>query len=114
MSSPCGFREAAGTLIHGARGTVETEQTMLVSYEGATIDRHIELVAVADDMWRISDGRIPENDARRVLGLAERREGRVEVMWMHTVPGEQEQEFSCIAEALGAASQRMHRLDAVR
>jgi hypothetical protein len=30
-------------------------------------------------------------------------------MWMHSSPSEQE--FSCIAEALAAASERMHRLD---
>ena len=85
---------------------------MLVSYEGATIDPHLELVAVADDLWRISDGRIPENDARRVLGLAERHEHCVEVMWMCDGPGGCR--FSCIAEALAAASERMHRMDAVR
>jgi hypothetical protein len=85
---------------------------MLVSYEGATIDPHLELVAVADDLWRISDGRIPEDDARRVLCLAERHEHCIEVLWMHV--GQGEQEFSCIAEALAAASERMHRLDAAR
>jgi hypothetical protein len=95
----------------GARGRVERSRAMLVSYESATIDPHLELVAVADDMWRISDGRIPENDARRILGLAERHDGCVEVMWMHSSPSEQE--FSCIAEALAAASERMHRLDVV-
>ena len=98
---------------YGARGRVGTEQTMLVSYEGATIDPHLELVAVADDLWRISDGRIPENDARRVLGLAERREGCVEVMWMRSV-GPAGAGVQCIAEALAAASERMQRLDAVR
>jgi hypothetical protein len=81
-------------------------------YEAAPIDAHLELVAVGDSAWRISDGRIPENDARRILGLAERHERCVEVLWMGSRPGEEQ--FGCIEEALAAASERMRRLEAVR
>ncbi|WP_159604202.1 hypothetical protein [Agromyces humi] len=85
---------------------------MLISYAGAVIDPHLELVAVGDDAWRLSDARIPENDARRILGLVERHEHWVEVMWMCGGPGECR--FTCIAEALAAASERMHHPDGIR
>jgi len=79
------------------------------SYEGTAIDPHLELVAVADEAWRVSDGRIPHDDARRILGVIERRGDCYEVMWL-CAGGAAAGEFTCIAEALAAASERMRRL----
>jgi len=79
---------------------------MLLSYNGSSVDPHVELVALADNAWRLSDDRIPEGDARRILGYVEQRDGKVEIMWMRPKAGDCEY-FSCLAEALAAASARM-------
>jgi hypothetical protein len=79
---------------------------MLLSYNGSPVDPHVELVALADNAWRLSDDRIPEADARRILGYVEQRNGDVEIIWMRPRPGECEY-FSCLAEALAAASARL-------
>ncbi len=79
---------------------------MPLSDNDSSIDPHIELVALADNAWRISDDRIPDGDARRILGYVEQQDGTVEIMWMHPKAGACEY-FTCLAEALGAASARM-------
>jgi hypothetical protein len=79
---------------------------MLVSYDGSSVDPHVELVALAEHAWRVSDDRIPEGDARRIVGFLEERDGRLEILWMQPKAGECEY-FSCLAEALAAASTRI-------
>ena len=80
---------------------------MLVSYAGSQIDPHVELVALEEHALRVSDDRIPDGDARRILGYLEERDGTVEIMWMRPVAGECEF-FTCLAEALAAATRRLY------
>jgi hypothetical protein len=86
---------------------------MLVSFDGSSVDPHVELVAIADHAWRVSDDRIPDGDARRILGYLEERDGGVEIMWMQPVAGDCEF-FSCLAEALAAATVRLEQPAAER
>jgi hypothetical protein len=80
----------------------------LNSYDHATIDGCLELVAVDDSAWRISDARLPENDARRVLAYLERTGRRYEVVWLRFHPGRSKQ-YIGVAAALAAVSERMNR-----
>jgi hypothetical protein len=82
--------------------------TELNSYDHATIDGRLELVAVDDGAWRISDAGLPENDARRVLGYLERTGLRYELVWLRFHPGRSEQ-YTGVAAALAAVSERMNR-----
>jgi hypothetical protein len=79
---------------------------MLLSYDGSQVHPHVELVPLADNAWRLSDDRIPEEDARRILGYVEQRDVDVEIMWMRPRAGDCEY-FSCLADALSAASERL-------
>jgi hypothetical protein len=77
-----------------------------VSYEGVPVNPHVEIVALADDAWRLADDRIDASDPRRIIGYVERSESGFEVLWMTPTAGPRD-DFGCLAEALAAASQRM-------
>jgi hypothetical protein len=79
---------------------------MLLSFDGSPVHPHVELVALAENAWRLSDDRIPEGDARRILGYVEERNGEVEILWMRPRAGDCES-FSCLEDALAAASARL-------
>lgn len=80
----------------------------MISYDHTIIDGRIELVALDDGAWRISDARLPENDGRRVLGYLERTGPHYELVWVRFHPGLSEQ-YTGVAAALTAVSERMHR-----
>jgi hypothetical protein len=61
---------------------------MLLSFDGSPVHPHVELVALAENAWRLSDDRIPEGDARRILGYVEERNGEVEILWMRPRAGD--------------------------
>jgi hypothetical protein len=95
------------------RVRAEGTGTKLISYDQTIIDGRIELVAVDDGAWRISDARLPENDGRRVLGYLERTGPETtgpqyELVWLRFHPGRTER-YTCMAAALTAVSERMHR-----
>jgi hypothetical protein len=79
----------------------------LISYDHAIIDGRIELLAVGDDAWRISDALLPENDGRRVLGYLERTGPRYELVWLRFHPGRSEL-YTGVAAAITAVSERMN------
>jgi hypothetical protein len=45
-------------------------------------DGHLEVAAVGEHAWRVSDARIPEDDAAHVVAFLEARGESVELVWL--------------------------------
>lgn len=43
---------------------------------------HLELTVTTEGAWRVSDMRVPEDDALHVVAFLESRDERVEVVWL--------------------------------
>jgi hypothetical protein len=43
---------------------------------------HLEVTAVAEGAWRVSDLRVPDDDASHVVAFIEVRDERLEVVWL--------------------------------
>ena len=69
--------DGAGSL-EGARGTGarRTRATWVSPYG------HFEVKVVTDGAWRVSDLRVPEEDASHVVAFIESRAERLEVVWL--------------------------------
>jgi hypothetical protein len=46
----------------------------------------LEVVALAEDAWRVCDGAIDDFDARRILGYVEKKAGRYEALSLSPAP----------------------------
>lgn len=69
----------------------------------------IELTRVGEDCWRLCDGTLPHNDPRRIIALAENKDGHVSVLWSRDREGRDQ--FATFEQALKAAEDTIYDLE---
>ncbi|WP_348787676.1 hypothetical protein [Leifsonia sp. NPDC080035] len=79
---------------------------MLTMYEGVPVGPELEIVALSEHSWRVSDSRRSPADADGMLAYVERDAHGVEVMLLR--PGRVETvRTDCLAAALALVGSRM-------
>jgi hypothetical protein len=77
---------------------------MLVTYNGTTVDDDLEIVALSDDSWRVTDKKF-SYDGCGLLAYLERVDGHVAVS-IFSPPPKMDAVADCFAAAIAMLSQR--------
>jgi hypothetical protein len=80
---------------------------MLVTYNGTTVDEDLEIVALSDRTWRVTDKNF-SYDGRGLLAYLEGVDGRVAVS-IFSPPPKLDTVADCFAAAIAIISQRAHQ-----
>lgn len=83
---------------------------MLLNYEGASVDDHLDVVALTDSSWRVCDKRFAPDDAQGLLAYMERVDDHVAVTLLKPPPVTFAN-ASCFGEALALVSERTHEVE---
>jgi hypothetical protein len=79
---------------------------MLISYQGVAVDDDLEVVALSDSTWRVTDKGFP-TDPQSVLAYLEQVDGHFTVSLMYPPP-KTDAVVDCFAAAIALVSQRRH------
>jgi hypothetical protein len=77
---------------------------MLVTYNGTTVDENLEIVALTDNTWRVTDKNF-SYDACGLLAYLERVDGHMAVS-IFSPPPKMDAVTDCFAAAIALLSQR--------